>query len=302
LHINHENVHYQNPFLCLKIWEIASIPEPVEKPVSSNKPFQPYWHYHKEVEFLLIIEGELEVNLAEERLCIGSGDIALIGSSELHHTRQLSQKLNYIVFQVDLPVHFDQSVVMYWEFFREQLRPLSCLNYIFRENEAVRLQIASAIRAINDEVNRCEKGYEISISLLIKTIILQLVRGDSRDLMQYERGKHFQTLESVLTYVDNHLSEKITVAEASRLVNLSYHHFIRTFKKTIGLSFTEYVNFKRVQKAEQLLLTEKMSVEEISYAVGIPNRAHFHEMFKRRHGCSPNQFKNRMQGERLQQV
>ncbi|MFD0714672.1 helix-turn-helix domain-containing protein [Paenibacillus sp. GCM10027626] len=295
MNAHHENVHYQNPFLCLKIWEIVCPKLDKRQEAASPDQSHPHWHYHKEVEFLLILQGEMEVVVPEERWTVRTGEVALLGSSQLHYTRQLSRELNYLVFQVDLSAHFDQSVVMYWSLFREQLQPLSSLNYILQENDDVKRQVAEAIRNIYEEVNRREKGYEISVSLLVKTIILQLVRGDCRNVMQYERGEQFQVIEPVLTYVDRHLSEKLTVEEASRLINLSYHHFIRTFKKAVGLSFTEYVNLKRVQKAEQLLLTEKMSVEEIAYAVGIPNRAHFHEMFKRRHGCSPNQFKNRLQ-------
>ncbi|MFD0868575.1 helix-turn-helix domain-containing protein [Paenibacillus residui] len=291
--ISHEEVHYQNPFLCLKIWEIVHdsggemTPQPADTPPDR-------WHYHREAEFLLILQGEMEVGVPEEKWTIGSGDVLLIGSSQPHWTRPLGKPLKYIVFQLDLASHFDQSVVVHLKYFQEQIRPLSALNYIFKENPEAKKKVAEAILGIYEEIGGQAKGYEIAISMLVKQIILVLVRSDRSDRLQYDRGEQLQMLAPVLLYIDKNLKEKVTVAEASRRMNLSYHHFLRTFKRAIGMSFTEYVNFKRIRKAEQLLLTEDLTVEQIANEVGIPNRAHFHELFKRQHGCSPAQFKRRM--------
>ncbi|GIP35224.1 AraC family transcriptional regulator [Paenibacillus sp. J2TS4] len=293
MQISHEQVHYQNPFLCLKIWEIVH--EGKQGAVTIRTDDQPdRWHYHKEAEFLFILQGEMEVGVSDERWTIGRGDVLLIGSSQLHWTRPITRPLKYLVFQLDLTSHFDQSVVIHLKYFQERIRPLSALNYIFKEDAAVRQQVANAIVDIYEEVSQQAKGYEIAISMLIKRILLLLVRSDHRDMLNYERGEQLQMLEPVMSYIDKELDGKITVAEASRRVNLSYYHFMRTFKKAIGMSFTEYVNFKRIKKAEQLLLTEDRSIEQIAHEVGIPNRAHFYELFKRKHGSSPAQFKRRM--------
>ncbi|MFD0712580.1 helix-turn-helix domain-containing protein [Paenibacillus sp. GCM10027626] len=58
--------------------------------------------------------------------------------------------------------------------------------------------------------------------------------------------------------------------------------------------FVEYVNRKRIAKAEQLLVTTRDSVTEIALAVGIGNMAHFYELFKRYNRCTPKQFLHKM--------
>lgn len=58
----------------------------------------------------------------------------------------------------------------------------------------------------------------------------------------------------------------------------------------LGISFTDYVNRRKIQKAERLLLTQNMKVTEIAEAVGIENMAHFYELFKRYTGCKPKEY------------
>jgi YesN/AraC family two-component response regulator len=75
---------------------------------------------------------------------------------------------------------------------------------------------------------------------------------------------------------------------------MSYYYFVKFFKRIMGLSFTEYVNFRKIKRAEQLLLTRDMSVTEIGDQIGMANMAHFYKMFKRFNGCSPKEFQRKM--------
>ncbi|MDG0808264.1 helix-turn-helix domain-containing protein [Cohnella rhizosphaerae] len=62
----------------------------------------------------------------------------------------------------------------------------------------------------------------------------------------------------------------------------------------MGISFTEYVNFRKIKTAEQLLLTRDLSVSEVGDRIGMPNMAHFYKMFKRFNHCSPKEFQRKM--------
>mgnify|MGYP000014697826 CR=1 FL=1 len=297
----HEKVVYQNPFLCMRIWQI-------EGPALSNREIMKReksalrkgkdsltWHYHKEVEFLLVLHGAMTVYLPEEQFRIQQGDVAIFGSSEPHTTQQCSaESLQYLVFQLDLQKHMDQSTVSNMKYFSNVLRPLSRLNYILRENESVRAQIAQFIMNIYMETDHQEKGYELAVSALIKNIFLLLVRNDNQLMLHYQHDPLMERIQPVLAYIEEHLSEKMLIEEVTKQINLSYYYFIKVFKKAVGMSFTDYVNFKRIKKAEQMLLTEDRSIAEVAELVGISNLGHFYEMFRRFNNCSPKQFKNRL--------
>ena len=102
-------------------------------------------------------------------------------------------------------------------------------------------------------------------------------------------------LKPVLDYIDANIEHKIQVEDASRVVNVSYYYFVKYFKKVLGMSFLEYVNFKKIKMAERYLLTKDMSIAEVGEAIGMPNMAHFYKLFKKFNDCSPNEYRKKMQ-------
>ncbi|MDQ0112625.1 helix-turn-helix domain-containing protein [Paenibacillus harenae] len=293
-----EEVIYQNPLLFLKIWEICSNAShygPVE-----NHP----WHYHKEVEFLAMLDGRLGVQSKHGYVVLGPGDVMVLGASQPHRSHKpFADNLHYVVFQIDLGKHFDQSTMPYLSCFSEHTEPLDNLNYIFDGNESVQRDAHAFIMDIFQESQTRTRGYEIAVSAAVKRLILLLLRSDTRNVLNDTGESELLRFRPVLDYIDMHLHEKIGVEEACALLNLSYHYFIKYFKKTMGLSFVEYVNYKRIKKAELLLLTSDLNIMDVSCEVGITNMAQFYKLFKRHNGCSPREFKLHMRsGSKVQTI
>jgi len=295
--MRHEQVVYQNPFLAIRIWRIDSktLPsEDIRRKQEQNWKQQRYsdWHYHEEVEFLLILQGEMTAFNREERMVLREGDIALFGSSEPHTTMQSTDgDTSQLVFQIDLRNYWDTSTLNNMQMFSEVIRPLSSLNYIYRENREVRDHTAALILDIYREMNECTLGYELAVSSRIKAMLLLLLRNDTRKVLNMNDNRLIGKLRPAVDYVEANLSEKLSVAEISGRLNMSYTHFIKTFKKAVGMSFTDFVVYKRIKKAEQLLLTSDASIAEVAVSVGISNLGHFYDMFRRMNGCSPKQFR-----------
>ncbi|MCD1260476.1 helix-turn-helix transcriptional regulator [Paenibacillus athensensis] len=288
-----EEVVYQNPLLFLKIWEMnvaapaAGLPEPWP------------WHYHEQVEFLALIEGELALQTKNDFSVLSAGDVRVLGSSQLHRTyKHHPGPLRYVVFQIDLAQHFDLSTMPYLHSFSELTRPLEQINYIFQENTAARSEGHALIMEIFNESQTRLPGYELAIGAAIKRLLLLLMRNDSRGLLESSGEESgLNRLRPALDYIDRQLGDKIAVEDVCKLLNLSYHYFIKYFKKVMGMSFVDYVNYKRIKKAERLLLTGDLSIIEVSYEVGIANMAQFYKLFKRHNQISPKEFKQRMRSE-----
>ncbi|MDQ8737203.1 AraC family transcriptional regulator [Paenibacillus sp. LHD-38] len=287
-----EEVIYQNPLLFLKIWEISL--EPHQCSSLEKHP----WHYHKEVEFLAVIEGHLGVQSKHNYVVLGPGDVMVLGASQPHRSHKpLTDALHYVVFQIDLGKHFDQSTMPYLYCFSEQTEPLEKLNYIFGINESAKQEAYAFIIEIFKESQTRMRGYEIAISATIKRLMLLLLRCDSRNILNYTEETELNRLRPVLDYINAHLKDKLCVEDACHLLNLSYHYFIKYFKKTMGVSFLDYINYKRIKRSELLLLTSELSIMDVGYEVGISNMAQFYKLFKRHNQCSPREFKVRMRDE-----
>lgn len=277
-----EKVAYDNPLLSIRIFRAQ------RKEISITN-----WHYHKQLELLLILDGQLDVDVEEDSFQLTSGDVIIIGASELHRDRN-SKPLDYIVLQFDLEQFYDHSSIPYMRYFSETEMPLSKANYIFQENAGIQQQTAAFIQQILAEASSKESGYELAVSILIKQILLLLLRNDSRKMLVEQNNFDRIRLKPVLDYVENHLTDRIQVEEVCKIANMSYYYFVKYFKKTMGLSFTEYVNYRKVKWAERILLTKDLSISEVGERIGMPNMAHFYKMFKKYNDCSPKQFQRKM--------
>lgn len=274
---------------------------PYDSPLLSVRVFQTLrddtgyinWHYHKQLELLVVLEGELEVNLEEKSFFLKPGDVMIIGEYELHRDR-CSQKINYIVLQFDLDHFFDHGSIPYMRHFSETHTPLSEANYIFQEQPDINREVADCVKQILKERTDKETGYELAISILIKQILLLLLRNDTRNALSQGDSFDKLRLKPVLDFVEAHLNDRIQVDEVCRIANMSYYYFVKFFKKSIGMSFTEYVNYRKVKWAERILLTKDLSISEVGELIGMPNMAHFYKMFKKYNDCSPKQFQRKM--------
>ncbi|MUT66956.1 AraC family transcriptional regulator [Paenibacillus sp. NEAU-GSW1] len=296
----YEKVIYQNPLLALRVWRIDEYdrtpPEEIRLQAENDWQQKKYvkWHYHKEIEFVAIVQGQQTAYCPDEKLVLNAGDVAIFGSNEPHTTMPADQQLSYYVFQVDLQNYWDQSTMDSMKRFSEVLRPLSSLNYIFREHANVRIQIAALIREIHDEMERGEEGHDLAVASKFKQILLLLLRHDSKRRLHYNDNPMLQRMQPILDYVEQHLDIKIAVADLCGQINMSYTYFIKQFKLAVGMSFTDFLSYKRVKRAEQLLLTKDMSIAEVAASVGMSNIGHFYSMFRRYNHCSPGQFKEKL--------
>ncbi|WP_261302920.1 helix-turn-helix domain-containing protein [Paenibacillus andongensis] len=290
--IVNEEVIYQNPLLFLKIWEMNSDTKQFGPPT----PWR--WHSHMQVEFLVVIEGQLGIQTKHDYTVMAPGDVMVLGSSQPHRTHKYSaDALRQIVFQIDLKQHFDLSTMPYLHCFSELTHPLEQFNELFQGNAAVKQEAYNLIMQIYEESQSRRIGYELAISAAIKNLLLLMLRNDNRDFSALAEDSGISRVRPVLDYIDEHLSERISVEDMCSVLNLSYHYFIKYFKKVMGISFVDYVNYKRIKKAERLLLTGDLSIMEVSFEVGILNMAQFYKLFKRHNQCSPKEFKQRMRSQ-----
>ena len=102
------------------------------------------------------------------------------------------------------------------------------------------------------------------------------------------------SIKSILTipnYIDEHLKEDLTVEILAKVCNLNIDYFSRLFKDTYHVRPNQYIQNKRIERAQLLLLTTNNSLQEITDKIGISNVAYFSRLFKKISGKSPSQFR-----------
>lgn len=103
--------------------------------------------------------------------------------------------------------------------------------------------------------------------------------------------KHQNIIFKITAYIKEHLAERITLDQVAAQVYLSKSYFCRIIKSELGCTFTEYVNHLRVERSKKLLRSTRMTIADISIAVGFDDQSYFTRIFKKQTGISPGKYR-----------
>lgn len=95
----------------------------------------------------------------------------------------------------------------------------------------------------------------------------------------------------VLHYINQHFTEEVSIKNLSEMFNMSESSLSHEFKKYSKKSVYEYVLYKRIIKAKELLLTDS-NLTQIALNCGFNDYSNFLRIFKKFSGCSPKEYKN----------
>ena len=93
------------------------------------------------------------------------------------------------------------------------------------------------------------------------------------------------------TFIREHLSEKLSLTEIAKAVNISPTYLSEKFKEVTGENLVRYIAIARVEAAEALLQSGDQRISEIAFAVGFQSLSQFNRVFKNLRGKTPTEFR-----------
>ena len=97
-------------------------------------------------------------------------------------------------------------------------------------------------------------------------------------------------LQDLLSYMDEHYADNITLEFAASRMNFSNSHFSKTFKKLMGINFVTYLNLVRVERAASQLRNTGKKITDVALSCGFNNIRTFNRVFKEITGYTPSEF------------
>jgi AraC-like DNA-binding protein len=95
-------------------------------------------------------------------------------------------------------------------------------------------------------------------------------------------------IRKVQEFIDASLDAKIRLQDCASQTRLSASHFSRAFKATFGTTVLDYIHRRRVERAQQLMLTSEQPLSQIALSCGFADQAHYCRVFRAVAGLSPN--------------
>lgn len=256
------------------------------------------WHWHKEVEMFYIEKGTLEYNTPGGTVIFPAGSGGLVNSNILHATKSLDSKKDTI----QLDHIFDTSLIS------GQHGSLLDQKYILPFTGSPQTEILSFYPRTPKEkrllkllrnsffLSPDEFGYEILLrSALSKLWCLML--SLSRPLLDQKKPRSVsdQKVKSMMEYIREHYSEKLTVSQIALAAYISERECFRIFRQNLGMTPLEYVKNFRIRQACIMLSDPGLSVSYIGQSCGLGSSSYFGKTFREVMGCTPREYRIKWQ-------
>ena len=251
-------------------------------------------HWHEEAEIIVIKKGMgiISVDLTEYE--VQMGDIVFVMSGQLHAIRQLgnnAMEYENILFKPSLLR--SGGCDLCWESF---LSPLLSANVgvpaVIGLDHAVYREIAEAIGQIDRLCDAKPSGYQLAVKGHLYLLFYHLHAQCSASENRPPR-KQLEKLKTILSYVELHYAEPITIEDMAGVCFYSKSYFMKFFKQSMGIGFIAYLNDFRLEIAARMLLSADANILDIGSACGFENLSYFNRSFKKKYGVTPGRFRKK---------
>ena len=131
---------------------------------------------------------------------------------------------------------------------------------------------------------------EVSCESFLRWVALAIGRLEA---YEKEDSEMITPVEKAKRYIENRLSEELSMDEIAAYVHLSADYFNRIFKQKVGVVLSKYVIQKKIEKAKWLIHHTQMTLGDIAAMVGYYNYSSFNRIFQREVGMSPQEYKQK---------
>lgn len=253
------------------------------------------WHYHPEIELVLVTSSTGTRFIGDNISYFGPGNLALIGPNLPHLYKNDSK---YYISERNTPRA--KSIVIH---FREE-----ALGNIWTlpEGQAISNLIKASARGLDiggadaTWVSRIMQRMVTKQGLrrwldLVEILCIIAEGADVKPISWYaierRNDKDSWRLNKVLELVMNHFHEEIHLKAIAEKVNMNPGSFSRYFRLRTRKTFIQFLNEIRLGHASRLLQEESLSISEICFRCGFNNLSNFNRQFKNYYGINPLSFK-----------
>ncbi|PZE22100.1 AraC family transcriptional regulator [Paenibacillus xerothermodurans] len=248
-------------------------------------------HAHDSYEIYYMRSGERFYFIKDRSYWVKRGDLVLIPPNVLHKT-----------MESDSPSH-ERILINFKEVFMRGLydEVAPGLLTVFEEGPVLHpdarelMMIESIMEKMLWEQKHAEPDAEGYIKVLLGELLLLISRHIRHTDRKNKIAEHPTTLHRKVSDMVKHINENfrqpLSLKTLADHFHISSFYLCRIYKEVTGFTVIEYVNQLRVQDAQRLLKTTRLSVTEITERVGFDSSTHFGRIFKALCGMSPLQYR-----------
>ena len=261
-------------------------------------PAQDLWdkfHSHPGVEFIYVHEGEGSAIIDQAIYPFKPGSLMYFQPFQLHRVKaEIPATGSYIRSKLLLEpsvmeAYLEKFTILQRFFLYLRQSNLSC--QVIQVADPSQFDTLFQRYCPRDTELMNTEAFALFFMLFLTTLKDQWIAKTQAD--KESKLRHICYAEHVMQWIEFHYYEEFTLAALAQELHLSSFHISHLFHKATGSTITEYLIYRRLREACLLLRTTFLSLQEICDRIGISNISYFCQLFKKRLGTTPAQYRGK---------
>jgi AraC-like DNA-binding protein len=249
-------------------------------------------HTHEEIELNFIMNAKGARRIVGDHIGeIDELELVLVGSN-LPHVWQTHKCESGEIKEVTIQFHKD---LLDEKFLKRNQLSFIC-NMLERAAQGISFsrqtieQLAPRLQVLNQK-----HGFDSVLELLSILHDLSISRNmqmlSNASFINANLPHHSRRIRVAVDYMKLNFHKPVKLTEVARLANMTEVSFSRFFKTRTGITFIDSLLELRLGHASRLLIDTNQSISEIAYSCGFNNLSNFNRIFKKKKGCTPQEFR-----------
>lgn len=230
----------------------------------------PHWHF--DYELCYVQQGEADLFLNGEKYPLKEGQAFLVEERDVHYINSSKDCiLAFITFSEDLGKTITNGYRI--------------TNPVLREN----YDFPFYYEKIKKEIRDKRSYYGVYINSIICELLIRIYRNEQISKAENRESSYINDFSKLLKEIDANYAF-YTFEDAADFVNLNKTYFSAMFHKFAGMTFSQYLNRVKIEKAIEMLQTEKnVKITDVAISCGFYTLRNFNRLFKEITGFTPKQ-------------
>lgn len=246
-------------------------------------------HYHERcLEILFLLDGEVDVMSSYDYFHLKKGDFTVINEGDVHCIKGEEENI-LVSLYIDLREFSKRN--QYAEYLYFICESFNANSMQAQYCQQMRKLITNAVMEIakpDMDISNVNRIMEQIMELLIRKFDL-VYYHNGRDIPENQMQRYYRIVKEI----EERYGEKLELEDLAQKEFIGKTYISQFWKKMTNMNFTEYLNSRRAEKAERLLLSSNKSITEISLCCGFSDPKYIYKSFKKWYDTTPSQHKKK---------
>ena len=256
------------------------------------------WHWHEELEFVYVLEGELEYWTAGKQICLKRTEGIFVNANVMHQVtvRKVTGYVRYQVFMLRSEFLAEKGSFLDKKYIRPVLRDYKFQAAVLRQESEMQRKVLEDMQEMDRIQDAKAFGYEMAFRNKMAEMWIDFIHmlGVEPESAKLHTSEKEERLKEMLTFIHQEYGNEISLSDIAGAAKVSKREALRCFQEEIHISPGAYLKEYRLQMACTMLRNTSETITTVSQNCGFHSASYFGKVFRSQMGCTPYEFKNKI--------